>query len=56
MYKRQSEYGFEGDDLPVIKGSALKALEGDADAEKAIIELMETVDEYIPTPERDRCV
>ena len=48
-----SEYGFEGDDLPVIKGSALKALEGDADAEKAIIEVMETVDEYIPTPERD---
>ena len=48
-----SEYGFDGDDLPVIKGSALKALEGDADAEKAIIELMSTVDEYIPTPERD---
>ncbi|MGX7112431.1 elongation factor Tu [Gemella cuniculi] len=48
-----SEYGFDGDDVPVIKGSALKALEGDADAEKAIIELMETVDEYIPTPERD---
>ena len=48
-----SEYGFDGDELPVIKGSALKALEGDADAEKAIIELMETVDEYIPTPERD---
>ena len=48
-----SEYGFDGDDLPVIKGSALKALEGDSDAEKAIIELMETVDEYIPTPERD---
>ena len=48
-----SEYGFDGDDLPVIKGSALKDLEGDADAEKAIIELMETVDEYIPTPERD---
>ncbi|WP_314083949.1 elongation factor Tu [uncultured Gemella sp.] len=48
-----SEYGFDGDDLPVIKGSALKALEGEADAEKAIIELMETVDEYIPTPERD---
>ena len=48
-----SEYGFDGDDLPVIKGSALKALEGDADAEKAIIEFMETVDEYIPTPERD---
>ena len=48
-----SEYGFDGDELPVIKGSALKALEGDADTEKAIIELMETVDEYIPTPERD---
>ena len=48
-----SEYGFDGDELPVIKGSALKALEGEADAEKAIIELMETVDEYIPTPERD---
>ncbi len=48
-----SEYGFDGDELPVIKGSALKALEGDADAEKAIIELMETVDSYIPTPERD---
>ena len=48
-----SEYGFDGDELPVIKGSALKALEGDADAEKAITELMETVDEYIPTPERD---
>ena len=48
-----SEYGFDGDELPVIKGSALKALEGDAEAEKAIIELMETVDEYIPTPERD---
>ena len=48
-----SEYGFEGDDLPVIKGSALKALEGDADAEKAIIELMEPVDAYLPPPERD---
>ena len=48
-----SEYAFDGDELPAIKGSALKALEGDADAEKAIIELMETVDEYIPTPERD---
>ena len=48
-----SEYGFDGDDLPVIKGSALKALEGEEEAEKAIIELMETVDEYIPTPERD---
>lgn len=48
-----SEYGFPGDDTPVIKGSALKALQGDPDAEPAIMELMDTVDEYIPTPERD---
>ncbi|KAF1298109.1 translation elongation factor Tu [Enterococcus sp. JM4C] len=48
-----TEYGFPGDDIPVIKGSALKALEGDLDAEAAIMELMDTVDEYIPTPERD---
>lgn len=48
-----SEYGFPGDDTPVIKGSALKALQGDPDAEAAIMELMVTVDEYIPTPERD---
>ncbi|HFD1662451.1 TPA: elongation factor Tu [Enterococcus faecium] len=48
-----SEYGFPGDDTPVIKGSALKALQGDPDAEVAIMELMDTVDEYIPTPERD---
>ena len=48
-----SEYGFPGDDTPVIKGSALKALQGDPDAEATIMELMDTVDEYIPTPERD---
>ena len=48
-----SEYGCPGDDTPVIKGSALKALQGDPDAEAAIMELMDTVDEYIPTPERD---
>ncbi|ENZ5625819.1 elongation factor Tu [Enterococcus hirae] len=48
-----SEYGFPGDDTPVIKGSALKALQGYPDAEAAIMELMDTVDEYIPTPERD---
>jgi elongation factor Tu len=48
-----SEYEFPGDEVPVIQGSALKALEGDADAEGQIIELMEAVDEYIPTPERD---
>ncbi|MBB2481140.1 elongation factor Tu [Bacillus sp. APMAM] len=48
-----SEYDFPGDDVPVIKGSALKALEGDPAWEEKIIELMNAVDEYIPTPERD---
>ena len=48
-----NEYGFDGDNTPIIRGSALKALEGDADAEKAIDELMDAVDEWIPTPERD---
>ncbi len=48
-----NEYDFPGDDIPVIKGSALKALEGDPEAEAAIMELMDTVDEYIPTPDRD---
>ena len=48
-----SEYDFPGDDLPVIQGSALKALEGDAKYEDIIMELMDTVDEYIPEPERD---
>ncbi len=48
-----TEYDFPGDDIPVIKGSALKALEGDADYEEKIYELMAAVDEYIPTPERD---
>ncbi|WP_047983289.1 elongation factor Tu [Ornithinibacillus californiensis] len=48
-----SEYDFPGDDVPVIKGSALKALEGDADYEERIVELMNAVDEYVPTPERD---
>ncbi len=47
-----SSYEFPGDDIPVVKGSALKALEGDAEAEKAIFELMDAVDSYIPTPER----
>ena len=47
-----SEYDFPGDDIPVIRGSALKALEGDPEAEKQIEELMNVVDEYIPTPER----
>ncbi len=48
-----SEYDFPGDDIPVIRGSALKALEGDAEQVKVIEELMDTVDSYIPTPERD---
>ena len=48
-----SEYDFPGDDTPVIAGSALKALEGDASYEEKILELMAAVDEYIPTPERD---
>ncbi|WP_059105434.1 elongation factor Tu [Shouchella shacheensis] len=49
-----SEYDFPGDDIPVIQGSALKALEGDADYEEKIVELMAAVDEYIPTPDRDK--
>ncbi|WP_087975040.1 elongation factor Tu [Oceanobacillus rekensis] len=49
-----TEYDFPGDDVPVIKGSALKALEGDAEYEEKIVELMAAVDEYIPTPERDK--
>ncbi len=48
-----TEYGFPGDECPVIRGSALKAMEGDKEAEKAIIELMKAVDEYIPTPQRE---
>jgi len=48
-----TEYEFPGDELPVIKGSALKALEGDEDSKGAIHELMEAIDSYIPQPERD---
>lgn len=48
-----TQYEFPGDDIPVIAGSALKALEGDAEYEKKIIELMDSVDEYVPTPTRD---
>ena len=48
-----SEYGFPGDEIPIIRGSALKAMEGDPEAEKAIVELMKVVDEYIPTPVRE---
>jgi elongation factor Tu len=48
-----SAYEFPGDDIPVIRGSALKALEGDPTWEKTVEELMAAVDSYIPTPERD---
>ncbi len=48
-----NKYGFPGDTTPIIKGSALKALEGDADAAKHIEELMAAVDEFIPTPKRE---
>ncbi|KKS96009.1 MAG: translation elongation factor Tu, elongation factor Tu [Candidatus Gottesmanbacteria bacterium GW2011_GWA2_43_14] len=48
-----TKYKFPGDKVPVIRGSALKALQGDAEAIKSIEELMKTVDEYIPEPVRD---
>ena len=48
-----SEYGYDGDNTPIIRGSALKALEGDEKYVKAIEELMDAVDEWIPTPVRD---
>jgi len=48
-----SKYGYDGDNTPVIRGSALKALEGDPKWEAKIDELMDAVDEWIPTPERD---
>ena len=50
-----SEYEFPGDDLPLVKGSALKALEGDESeiGAQAILELVEALDSYIPEPERD---
>ena len=48
-----NSYGFPGDEVPVIRGSARKALDGDPEAKKAIRELMDAVDAYIPTPTRD---
>ena len=48
-----TEYGFDGANTPIIRGSALKALEGDPKYVKAIEDLMDAVDEWIPTPERD---
>jgi elongation factor Tu len=47
------EYEFPGDEVPIIKGSALKALEGDEEAKQSIIDLAAALDEYIPEPERD---
>ena len=47
-----SEYGFPGDDTPIIQGSGLKALEGDADAQSKVKELMDAVDSFIPEPKR----
>jgi elongation factor Tu len=48
-----TKYGFPGDKVPIIRGSALKALQGDAEAIKSVEELMKAVDEYVPTPIRD---
>ena len=48
-----SRYEFPGDDIPVVRGSALKALEGDAEWTPKILELMAAVDDYVPEPERD---
>src|SRR4249919_3215610 len=48
-----SRYEFPGDDIPVVRGSALKALEGDAEWVPKILELMAAVDDYVPEPERD---
>lgn len=48
-----TKYEYPGKEIPVIRGSALKALEGDAEGEKSIEELMAKVDEYVPTPTRD---
>ena len=52
--ERLNEYKFPGDDIPIIKGSALKALEGDAEAENSIMELMKAIDGNIPSPVRDK--
>ena len=52
--ERLNEYKFPGDDTPIIKGSALKALEGDPKAEESIMELMKAIDTNIPSPVRDK--
>ncbi len=48
-----SEYEYPGDEVPVVRVSALRALEGDPEAEKQVLELMEAVDDYIPEPQRE---
>src|ERR1043166_9286560 len=48
-----SNYEFPGDDIPIVTGSALKALEGDEEEAAKILELMQAVDEYIPEPPRN---
>ncbi len=48
-----TQYDYPGDEVPIIVGSALKALEGDEEQKKNILKLMEAVDDYIPTPEHD---
>ncbi len=48
-----TKYGYDGDDVPIVRVSALKALEGDADSQAQILKLIEAIDEYIPEPERD---
>jgi elongation factor Tu len=48
-----TKYQYPGNDVPIVRGSALKALEGDPEAEKAILDLMDKVDEFIPTPVRE---
>jgi elongation factor Tu len=48
-----TEYEFPGDDVPVVRGSALRALEGDASEEAHVVELLDAVDGYVPEPERD---
>jgi elongation factor Tu len=48
-----SEYDYPGEDIPVVRGSALQALQGDKEQQEVILKLMNIVDEYIPTPERD---
>src|SRR5437660_542917 len=47
-----TQYEFPGDKIPIVKGSALKALDGDAEQEKQVLALVSAIDDYIPVPER----